>query len=59
MILSTHGAYWSDNMKRFLWVVALFLITPSASADPMDALIAKYEAYVRDTNPAEAARAVG
>ncbi|MGB2178854.1 MAG: DUF885 family protein, partial [Hyphomonas sp.] len=42
-----------------LWVVALFLITPSASADPMDALIAKYEAYVRDTNPAEAARAVG
>ncbi|WP_321488097.1 DUF885 domain-containing protein [uncultured Hyphomonas sp.] len=46
-------------MKRFLWVVALFLITPAASADPMDALIAEYEAYVRDTSPEEAARAVG
>jgi uncharacterized protein (DUF885 family) len=59
MILSTHGATWSDNMKRFLWVVALFLITPAASADPMDALIAEYEAYVCDTSPEEAARAVG
>ncbi len=59
MILSTHGAYWSDNMKRFLWLVALFLLTPAAFADPMDDLIAEYEAYVRDTNPAEAARAAG
>ena len=59
MILSTHGAYWSDNMKRFLWLVALFLLTPAALADPMDDLIAEYEAYVRDTSPAEAARAAG
>ncbi|MEZ6000079.1 DUF885 family protein [Hyphomonas sp.] len=46
-------------MKRFLCVVALFLITPAASADPMDALIAEYEAYVRDSSPEEGARAVG
>ena len=59
MILSTHGAPWSDIMKRFLWVVALFLITPAALADPMDALIAGYEAYVRDVYPEEAARAAG
>ena len=59
MILSTHGKPWSDNMKRFLWLVALFLFTPAALADPMDDLIGEYEAYVRDTSPAEAARAVG
>jgi uncharacterized protein (DUF885 family) len=59
MILSTHGGSWSDNMKRFLWVVALFLITPSASADPMDTLVAEYEVYVRDVYPEEAARAAG
>jgi len=59
MILSTHSGVWSDIMKRFLWFVALILITPAASADPMDALISEYEAYVRDAYPEEAARAVG
>jgi uncharacterized protein (DUF885 family) len=59
MILSTHGKSWSDNMKRFLWLAAFILFTPAALADPMDDLIGEYEAYVRDTNPAEAARAAG
>ena len=63
MVLSTHGNAWSDKLKRFLWVVALFLIAPvalpAAVADPMDDLIAEYEAYVRDKDPAEAARADG
>ena len=59
MILSTHGKAWSDKLKRFLWVIALFLIAPAAMADPMDDLISEYEAYVRDANPAEAARAAG
>ena len=59
MILSTHGIARSDKLKRFLWVVALFLFAPVALADPMDELIAEYEAYVRDASPAEAARAAG
>jgi len=59
MILSTHGMARSDKLKRFLWVAALFLFAPVALADPMDGLIAEYEAYVRDVNPAEAARAAG
>ena len=59
MILSTHSKSWSDNMKRFLWLGALFLFTPSAFADPMDDLIGEYEAYVRDASPEEAARAAG
>jgi len=59
MILSTHGELWSDKLKRFLWVVALFLIAPAAIADPMDDLITEYEAYVRDVSPSEAARDAG
>jgi uncharacterized protein (DUF885 family) len=59
MVLSTHGELWSDKLKRFLWVVALFLIAPAAIADPMDDLIAEYEAYVRDVSPSEAARDAG
>lgn len=59
MVLSTHGKLWSDKLKRFLWVVALFLIAPAAIADPMDDLIAEYEAYVRDVSPSEAARDAG
>ena len=59
MVLSTHGELWSDKLKRFLWVAALFLIAPPAIADPMDDLIAEYEAYVRDVSPSEAARDAG
>ncbi len=59
MVLSTHGKLWSDKLKRFLWVVALFLIAPAAIADPMDDLITEYEAYVRDVSPSEAARDAG
>lgn len=59
MVLSTHGELWSDKLKRFLWVAALFLIAPAAIADPMDDLIAEYEAYVRDVSPSEAARDAG
>ena len=59
MVLSTHGKLWSDKLKRFLWVVALFLIAPAAIADPMDDLINEYEAYVRDVSPSEAARDAG
>ena len=59
MILSTHGITWSDKMKRYLWAAALFLLTPSALADPMDDLISEYEGYVREVNPTEAAREDG
>jgi uncharacterized protein (DUF885 family) len=59
MVLSTHGELWSDKLKRFLWVAALILIAPAAIADPMDDLIAEYEAYVRDVSPSEAARDAG
>jgi uncharacterized protein (DUF885 family) len=59
MVLSTHGKLWSDKLKRFLWVVALFLIAPAAIADPMDDLITEYEAYVRNVSPSEAARDAG
>ena len=59
MILSTHAMARRGNLKAFLWVAALFWLSPVALADPMDDLIAEYEAYVRDVNPAEAARAAG
>lgn len=46
-------------MKLAVLTACIIALAPVAHADPLDPLIAAYEAYVRDGDPEEASRAAG